>query len=153
MLYFLIGSALTLALIRLAWIDVARHRLPDAWTLPLIVAGLALALTPWGADPVSSLLGGAVGYGAFWAIGAFYFHRRGIDGLGLGDAKLFAAAGTWVGLAGLPYVLLIASVTGLGYAIALRKTDGTPLAFGPWLALGFWAVWMAQTTGWIGPIG
>ena len=127
--------ALLLTLARLVWIDVRSFRLPDIYTLPLIVAGL-------GMDVVSSVLGGVIGFGLFWAIGTFYFRRHGTEGLGLGDAKLFAASGTWLGYAVLPQVLLVASLGGLVFAIFTRGKESRQIAFGPWLALGFGLVWL-----------
>ena len=67
------------------------------------------------------------------------------EGLGLGDAKLFAASGTWLGLPLLPYVLLIAALGGLAWALIARAQGR--LAFGPWIALGFWCVWLARGPG------
>lgn len=139
---YLAGILLTLALSRLAWIDLRTFRLPDLWTLPLIAAGLGLALVGFGPSLLASAVGGLVGFTLFWGIGAFYHARTGIDGLGLGDAKLFAAAGTWVGFAFLPHVLLVAALGGLAYALITRQRTARAIAFGPWIALGFWLVWV-----------
>lgn len=139
---YLAGILLTLVLVRLAWIDLRTFRLPDLWTLPLIAVGLGLALLGFGPSPLASAVGGLVGFGLFWAIGTFYHARTGNDGLGLGDAKLFAAAGTWVGFALLPHVLLVAALGGLAYALLTRQRTGPAIAFGPWIALGFWLVWV-----------
>ena len=142
MLEGLITLGLTLALLRLSWIDLHSYRLPDVWTLPLIAAGLALSATGIGPPLSASIIGGAVGFAGFWAIGLVYHNRTGTEGLGLGDAKLFAACGTWLGFALLPYVLLIAALSALLFAL-LRKSKGArQIAFGPWLALGFWLVWL-----------
>jgi leader peptidase (prepilin peptidase)/N-methyltransferase len=68
-------------------------------------------------------------------------------GLGLGDAKLFAAAGAWLGPAGLPSVLVWACGAAL-IAVAIHSIRGQTLsrtsriAFGPFLAFGFWIVWL-----------
>ena len=76
-----------------------------------------------------------------------YSRLRGRDGLGLGDAKLFAASGAWLGLEGLPAVLLVAC----GAAIVALLVDGLAIAglsattripFGPFLAFGTWIVWL-----------
>ena len=61
----------------------------------------------------------------------------------LGDVKLFAAAGAWVGWQGLPSVLLIGAATGLAAALILgRARPDQPVAFGPYLALGLWITWL-----------
>ncbi|MFT6676916.1 MAG: leader peptidase (prepilin peptidase)/N-methyltransferase [Sulfitobacter sp.] len=145
MLYFIVALGLTLALLRLTVIDLKTQRLPDHYTLPLIVVGLGLSLCDGGIGLRPSVIGGGVGFALFWAIGAFYFRRRGTEGLGLGDAKLFAASGTWLGYLWLPYVLLIAAFGGLAFAILRRSETGRALAFGPWLALGFWGIWMVTS--------
>lgn len=142
MLGLLAGAILTLALLRLAWIDFRSFRLPDRLTLPLVAAGLCLAFAGFGPDLMSSVIGGIVGFALFWGIGTAYHWRTGVDGLGLGDAKLFAAAGTWVGYALLPHVLLVAAVGGLGFALVFRRSTSRGIAFGPWISLGFWLVWV-----------
>jgi leader peptidase (prepilin peptidase)/N-methyltransferase len=84
---------------------------------------------------------------AFAGIGWLYRRMRGRHGLGLGDAKLLAAAGAWLGWAALPSVVVIAAV--LALALALAQALGCAklaltgkLAFGPHLALAFWLVWL-----------
>lgn len=124
-------------LLALALIDERHFVLPDVMCLPLIIAGLIVAAVNGGlADAVT---GAAAGYGAFAAIGWLYRRTRGRDGLGLGDAKLLAAAGAWVGWVDLPAVVLIASVSALAAAM-LRGGAGnaTPVAFGPYLGFALW---------------
>ena len=87
---------LLICLAALAWIDLRQFRLPDALTLPLVLLGLGLSLTGHGPAPLDAAIGAAAGFAVFWALGATYFRLRKIDGLGLGDAKLMAAAGAWV---------------------------------------------------------
>ncbi|WP_244968380.1 prepilin peptidase [Sulfitobacter mediterraneus] len=112
-------------------------------TLPLIVAGLGFSAAAGQTDLTASLVGGAVGFGLFAAIGQVYFKRNGREGLGLGDAKLFAAAGTWLGWNALPATLLIASGGALAFALIARRTAGH-IAFGPWIALGFFVLWLTR---------
>jgi prepilin signal peptidase PulO-like enzyme (type II secretory pathway) len=136
-------------LVWLSWVDLREHRLPDAGTLPLLVLGLALAFGRQGGLPWAELIGAAAGFGLFWAIGAAYFRWRGQDGLGLGDAKLLAAAGAWLGWAALPGLVLAAALLGLGAALVLGRTADRPLAFGPALALAFAGLWLSRLAlGW-----
>ena len=109
-------------LLALALIDLRAWRLPDVLTLPLIAAGLAaaaLGLLP-AVDLLHALAGAAVGYLALAGIGWAYRRLRGRDGLGLGDAKLLAAAGAWLGVESLPWLVLIAALLGLALALAAR---------------------------------
>ena len=134
-------------LLALGWIDARHWLLPDALTLPLVVAGLAAVLAFDPADFGDRLLGAAAGYLALRTVAWLYRRLRGRDGLGEGDAKLLAAAGAWVGAAGLPQVVLIASIGGLLAALCLRLVGvrlgpASALPFGPFLALGTWLVWL-----------
>jgi leader peptidase (prepilin peptidase) / N-methyltransferase len=136
-------AALTVVLAVIAVIDARTRRIPDLLSLPLIAAGLAIAYWLPLLPIQHHLIGAVVGYALLAAIGAWYFRRTGTDGLGLGDAKLFAAAGAWLGWQALPMVLLIAALGGLAFSVLRGRTSRhTALAFGPWLALGFWAVWL-----------
>ena len=150
-----VSCVLGWALFALAAIDWREYRLPDFLTLPLIPTGLAVnyALAPTAPfsllspSLLASVVGTVVGYGFIvlvrWAYGALR-HR---EGIGLGDAKLFAAAGAWVGWLGLPSVLLVAAVFALASALlryigkaTLRSDDRVP--FGTFLCLGIWIVWL-----------
>jgi leader peptidase (prepilin peptidase)/N-methyltransferase len=134
---------LTGVLIAIAVIDLRSFRIPDVLSLPLIAAGLVLAWVQPLMPFWHHLIGAAVGFALLAGVGEWYFRQQGVDGLGLGDAKLFAAAGAWLGWQALPAVLLIAALGGLGFALRQRgATRGTAIAFGPWLALGFWLVWL-----------
>jgi leader peptidase (prepilin peptidase)/N-methyltransferase len=140
-------SLLAAVLARLAWVDLRTFRLPDIYTLPLIGAGLVLALVTDRISVGASVAGALTGFGLFWAIGHFYFSRHGQEGLGLGDAKLFAASGSWLGVWLLPYVLLVASLGGLAFAVMSRRNPERKVAFGPWLAFAFMTVWIVSVAG------
>jgi leader peptidase (prepilin peptidase)/N-methyltransferase len=140
-------SVLAAVLARLAWVDLRTFRLPDIYTLPLIGAGLVLALVTDRISVGASVAGALTGFGLFWAIGHFYFSRHGQEGLGLGDAKLFAASGSWLGVWLLPYVLLVASLGGLAFALMTRRNPERKVAFGPWIAFAFMTVWIVSVAG------
>jgi leader peptidase (prepilin peptidase)/N-methyltransferase len=134
-------------LLALAATDTRDLLLPDGLTLPLLAVGLGIAaIHDWSQLP-AHLAGAAIGFAALYGINLLYRRLRGRDGLGLGDAKLLAAAGAWLGWAGLPSVLLISGVAALaGVAIARaagRKIGAAdPIPFGAFLSLGFWLVWL-----------
>ncbi|MBB5372205.1 prepilin peptidase [Acidocella aromatica] len=132
-----IDAALGWALLCAAWIDAENCRLPDVITLPLLLAGLAVTYL----DDPTALYGHAVaaalGYLGFRLLDALYRLARGRDGLGQGDAKLLAAAGAWLGLAALPWVITGAGVAGIVLALVLGRRGDQPVPFGPPLALAF----------------
>ena len=132
-------------LLRLTWIDATTLRLPDRYTLPLIALGIGLAVVLPDPTLAARLIGAVAGFVSLGLIGEIHFRRTGVEGLGLGDAKLLAAAGAWLGWQALPTVVLIAAVTGLCVA-ALRGAGRrhAPIAFGPMLAFGFFLCWIVQ---------
>lgn len=141
----LVSGLLGGVLLRLAVIDLRSFRLPDIYTLPLIMVGIGVNWVQMGRLPHGAIWGAVIGYAAFWVIGSLFYRRFGNEGLGLGDAKLFAASGAWVGLVNLPYVLLVAALGALLSAGVAGQARGAPIAFGPWLAIAFWLVWIFET--------
>ena len=134
-------------LLALAWIDWEHLRLPDALTLPLLIAGL---LATWLLDPESApehAVAAVLGFASFWLLSAAYRLLRRREGLGAGDAKLLAAGGAWIGLTNLPLVIAGAGISGLLLAAAWRIagreiTAATPLPFGPGLCAAIWLAWL-----------
>ena len=139
--------ALGWTLLTLAWIDIETFLLPDALTLPLLLAGLTLTLATDPQALTNHCLAAALGYLSFQSLGHLYRRIRGRDGLGGGDAKLIAASGAWCGLTLLPLIVLGSAVIGLlaalGLALAGKAvTSTTRIPFGPCLALATWLVWL-----------
>jgi leader peptidase (prepilin peptidase)/N-methyltransferase len=138
-----IDCALGWALLTLAWIDWRHLRLPDVLTLPLLLAGLAATWLEAPDDLTDHAIGAAAGYLGFRLVAWLYRAVRRRDGLGLGDAKLLAAGGAWLGWMALPHVILIAAMGGIVVALAtaVRRggLDGTAMIpFGPCLCLSIW---------------
>lgn len=131
--------------IGLAIIDGVTGYLPDALTIPLLVAGLILnflgGYLEW--DMLNhfdkSLVGCALGYIAIFVANQAHLRFTGTDGIGMGDAKLLAAIGAWFGPLNLIAVVGIAS--GLSLVIPLikwvcKQEGGGSAPFGPYLAIG-----------------
>ncbi len=133
---------LCLLCIVLAWIDIRYGIIPD-W-LNLAIAGLGLSKALIVDGPLAGLEAACEGVAigaAFWILRRLYFAFRKIQGLGLGDVKFLTAAGIWVGVAGLPVLLLVAATTALACAGIMRLagrplTGQTSISFGPFLAIG-----------------
>jgi len=141
------SCALGWTLLALAFMDQRHFMLSDKLTLPLIGAGLVVSLGIGNGAVINHAIGAVIGFTAFAALAWLYRRLRGREGLGLGDAKLLAAAGAWVSWHGLPSVILWGSVVALavaaGRAAAKRPLAADqPIAFGPYLALGIWFVWL-----------
>lgn len=147
---------LGLASALLTWIDLRRGIIPDWLNLVIAVIGLARAalLDGWAAALGAGCEGIVIG-AIVWLLRRLYFMFRGFQGLGLGDVKLLAASGIWIGVAGIPVQLLVASLTALAAAVVIQlagqaMTRQTSIPFGPYLALGLLVVHALQQGGWIG---
>lgn len=140
---FVGGALLAAALLLLSIIDLKTFTLPNALVLPLLAAGLAMA--PLNDQTyTSAALGAAIGGGSFFALAWAMERFLGKEGLGMGDVKLLAALGAWVGPWGLLLTVLVASWSALGYAVYLRTRGkkGVRIPFGPFLAAGGWLAYI-----------
>ena len=126
----------------IAWIDIRHGIIPDWLNLAIAVLGLLRIFPAGDTSAAVAALGEGVIIGAvFWLLRRLYFAFRGIQGLGLGDVKFLGAAGIWVGVAGVPMLLLVATITALTCVGAMQLsgralTAQTSMSFGPFLAIG-----------------
>ena len=127
------------ALIVLFAIDLEHQLLPNAITLPGIVVGFLFSLFTepgWFASLIGILVGGGILYGT----AEVYYRIRGEEGLGMGDVKMLAMVGAFLGWQLTVMTLMLASLAGsvIGGAIILLQRGGmkTALPFGTFLAVG-----------------
>jgi leader peptidase (prepilin peptidase) / N-methyltransferase len=151
----LLGAFLAALMLAIAIIDSSRYIIPNELT----AAALALGLLRAGAvGPEAGMTG------VIWAtlravaiclpllaLMEGYRRWRGRDGLGLGDVKLAAVAGAWLGLVTIFAVIELAALSALGaYAVNAywrrRPMKATAfLPFGLFLAPAIWLGWLAET--------
>jgi leader peptidase (prepilin peptidase)/N-methyltransferase len=158
-----VAFAFTAALLLVTVIDIDHRFIPDEVSLPGVAVGLAAAFLPGGITPWDAAMGGLVGGGILWAVAWGYERLRGIEGMGLGDVKLLAMIGAFVGWRAIPGVLIVASIVGslVGGVVVIVRALGRPgqrvrhrfgtrallpfvrralrhtaIPFGPFLALG-----------------
>ncbi len=148
----ILSSLLGCAMLAIALSDARSFIVPDRISLPMIPLGLfAASLTASTMDPnmavlhhsAAALLAGT----GFYALSRGFVLVRGHEGLGLGDVKLAAAAGAWVGFEGVTLVVLLASLGAIAFVLLLRLFQGqtidrrTMIPFGAFLAPAIWVVW------------
>ena len=126
--------------------DARYFLIPDIPLALLFAAGLLTVLANDPGATSAHLLAAAGGYGFFFGVAFAYERLRGRAGLGRADFALFAAAGLWLGVEGLPTCLFVAVASALLSALAAlrgKTLDDArqPIPFGPHLALGLWLVW------------
>ncbi|MGO9640749.1 MAG: prepilin peptidase [Candidatus Acidiferrales bacterium] len=164
--YFAFGATLTGAkwalfaalMIVLVVTDVRERILPDKVTFPGLGFGIAISffLPPvdgtalWLSNrlfafppplPVLSFadaaLGVIAGGGLLWIVAEGYFRLRGHEGMGLGDVKMMAMAGAFLGLKRTLLTILLGSllgsVLGLLFILIFRKGRQYELPFGTFL--------------------
>ena len=136
-----IRICLIAVLVYLAYYDLRTFRLPDVITLPLILLGLlfnSLSKQSY-ISSQDAIIGAILGYSCLWLLNLLYRMVKKQDGIGMGDAKLLAALGAWLGWSALPSILLMASLTGLiGGIIWLqwnKQNHRSAFPFGPFLAI------------------
>ena len=151
-IYYYYGiSITTLLLIILAllfiiifFIDLKHFIIPNTLTFPLMILGFIKSFIP-NLDEIfpnyiDSLIGGLFGYGIIWSIIFFYKQVRKKDGMGLGDAKLFAVIGFWFGWISIPFIIFLSSIIALLSVIPdlikNSKKMTTQIPFGPYIIIG-----------------
>lgn len=137
------GALLGWSMLLLALLDVQAFWLPRVGGWALAVLGVAAGVRDgvW----AEAALGAAAGWATLALLAGAYRRWRGRDGLGEGDPPLLAAGGAWVGLGGLPLLVLVAASTGIVHALLTsgRSRHTVEIPFGAHLALATWLVWLA----------
>lgn len=142
------------ALIWASVVDIERFEIPDL--AALLLAGLALVWLLVSDNALLPHLITGIGSGAFFfSFGAAYFRFRSVDGLGVGDAKLMVGIGMLAGPESVIWVILIAAISAIATLVVTRLVRPNPatdvtkegIAFGPFLCLSAWGVWLFQGAG------
>lgn len=128
------------ALLAITFIDIDFRIIPDAISLPLAVAGLALSPAIPSLGLKMSAIGAASGGLFLWGLGAGYEKLTGREGLGLGDVKLLGMIGAFLGPGGVIAAIvvssLLGSVVGLALVLIQKKSLKLAIPYGPFLAIG-----------------
>jgi leader peptidase (prepilin peptidase)/N-methyltransferase len=150
----LLGAFLGALMLAIAVVDADRYIIPNELTAAAVALGLLRA----------GMVGPEAGViGVIWAalravaiclpllaLMAGYRRFRGRDGLGLGDVKLMAAAGVWLGFFTIFAVLELAAASALGAYVVNAYWRKRPmkatafLPFGLFLAPTIWLGWLAE---------
>ena len=138
---FIHGTILVSLLIICSVIDLRLRIIPDVISIPMILATpLVIYFHPdltW----QSGMLGVLAGGGSLFAVAWIYWVVRQQVGMGMGDVKLLAALGGWLGyqvvLPAIFYGSVLGSVAGICGMLISKKLDlGSKIPFGPFLAIG-----------------
>lgn len=124
----------------LALIDYDHMLLPDRITLPGIAVGLATQLVAPLAGLVPAAIGALLGAGILLAVWGLWWVVRREEGMGLGDVKMLALVGAFLGWQGVLVTLFCGALSGSVVGLALMRRGSvdmrSKLPFGVFLALG-----------------
>lgn len=126
--YFLFAAAL----VAITFIDISFQIIPNEISLPAIPLGIACALLTNKVTWFDSVMGAVVGFSLIALIAYGYYFLTHREGIGLGDAKLLAMMGAFLGWPAIPFILLAGSVQGLVVALTaigmgwMRKAPPLP---------------------------
>ena len=127
------------------FIDLKHFIIPNSLTFPLMFIGFIKSFDPnldnfLFPNYINSLIGGLFGYGVIWSIIYFYKQLRKKEGMGLGDAKLFAVVGFWFGWLSIPFIIFLSSIIALLSVVPSllknSRTMSSQIPFGPYIIIG-----------------
>ena len=132
------GLVFTALLIALFGTDLETQRLPDPLTFSGLAFGLVISFwTPPGWR--DSLIGAVLGAAILLAIRWIWQRLRGIDAMGLGDVKMLAMIGAFLGWRQVFVVLFLATLSGAIIGVAImnsrQRSWQARLPFGTFLAV------------------
>lgn len=139
---FLYLAAISIAL---TMIDLDTQTLPNRIVLPaVVVSTILLAMASAGTENWAAFISAIVGGGALFL---FYFVIALVSprGMGMGDVKLAAVLGIYLGWLGWGVLLvgafaafLLGGVFAIALLLAGRARRRTAIPFGPWMIAGAW---------------
>ena len=135
---------LMLSFIIIFYIDLKHFIIPNVITFPLMIIGFLKSFDPnlniAFPNYINSIIGGMFGYGIIWSIIFMYKAIRKKEGMGLGDAKLFAVIGFWFGWISIPFVIFLSSIIALIHVtpslLKKSKNISSQIPFGPYIIVG-----------------
>lgn len=143
---------LSWGLLAMSLIDADHQLLPDSLVLPLLWLGLIVNSFGLFTSLRDALWGAVAGYLTLWSVYWLFKLITGKEGMGHGDFKLLAMLGAWGGWQILPLTILLSSLVGAVLGVIMmricRVESGTPIPFGPYLAIAGWIalLWGGQIT-------
>ena len=146
------GLPLVALLLPLVLIDLDHLWLPE----PLCRWGVLLGLVLSAAGGLPLLAGHLIAAGlallVLEQLSALAERILGQPALGLGDAKLAALGGAWLGLTGITAAMALAVISGAVIGsigrVSGRLQPRQPFPFGPFIAMGIWLVWLTGPLWW-----
>ena len=146
------GLPLIALLLPLVLIDLDHLWLPESLCRWGLVLGVLVSSVAGVSVLAAHLIAAVLALLLLEGLSALAERLLGQPALGLGDAKLAALGGAWLGPGGIAAAMAIAIMAGAvvgGMArLSGRLGPREPFPFGPFIALGIWLVWLTGPLWW-----
>lgn len=135
----LVLSILSSCLIAITFIDIDYRIIPNAISYPGIIIGLISSFFVSINNPINALIGILVGSGILFLTAFLYRAITKVEGMGMGDVKLMAMIGAFLGWKAAIFTIIISaflgSIIGLGLVIFAGKGKRYAIPYGPFIAI------------------
>lgn len=135
----LIYFILIASLIVVAWIDMDFYIIPDTISLPGIVIGFLSSVFILNLNWLDSLVGILLGGGSLLSIALIYKIIRNKEGMGMGDVKLLAMIGAFLGWRSIIFIIIassfLGSIIGAAYLMFSKEDSSKQIPFGPFISI------------------
>ena len=132
--FFVLSAGLT----AISFIDIDHGIIPNALSYPGIIIGFASSFFVSINNPVSSIIGILTGAGILFVTAFTYKSVTGVEGMGMGDVKLMAAIGAFLGWEAAIFTVIISACIGAlaGVTLILFAGKGRRYAipYGPFIS-------------------
>lgn len=146
------GLVLVALLLPLVLIDIDHLWLPEPLCRWGVVLGLLFSAGAGWTVLGDHLVAAALALVLLEGLSGMAERILGQPALGLGDAKLAALGGAWLGAAGIAVAMALATLAGAVVGsvgrVSGRLQPRQAFAFGPFIALGIWLVWLRGADWW-----
>lgn len=135
--HFLEAALFFTVLLGIAVIDARHYVIPDELSYGGLILGLAMALgAGGGAGLIRALIGAVAGGAVLWLVrvaGGWVFKQ---EAMGMGDVKMLAMIGAFVGWRGVLLTVFLGALVGLLIFLPLQLRKKRLVPFGVFLAVG-----------------
>jgi leader peptidase (prepilin peptidase) / N-methyltransferase len=132
------GALFGTLLIGIALTDAREYIIPNEFTWGGLAIGLVLAAASGVDGIIAAAMGGAVGFGILYLVGALGTWAFKKEAMGGGDIKMMAMVGSFLGWHGVLLTIFLGALAGILVFLPLRllKQEEKLVPFGVFLAIG-----------------
>jgi Type II secretory pathway, prepilin signal peptidase PulO and related peptidases len=127
------------SLIAITFIDIDHRIIPDKISYPGTIIGFLSSFFVSINNPINAIIGMLVGSGILFLTAFLYKAFTGIEGMGMGDVKLMAMIGAFLGWEAAIFTVIISafigSLIGIGFILFAGKGKRYAIPYGPFISV------------------